>query len=82
MNSILVAPTNAFGRDVTFGVEVSHDALGGTFGDADADGHIAEAHFRIGRQAEEDVSVIGEEGPVVRHCGSIRLLKQEYQYMT
>ena len=44
--------------------EVLHDLLHGAFGDADLLGDVPEPGIGITRQADEDVGVVGEVGPL------------------
>ena len=43
--------------------EVRNDRLGGTLGDPDPHGDVTAANAVVNRDADEDVTVVGEEGP-------------------
>jgi hypothetical protein len=45
-------------------LEVLDDVLDGAFGDADAGGDVAEAGIRVFGEADENVGVVGKEGPL------------------
>lgn len=64
MKLILVAAPNAFTREIASIDEVGDDPLGSALGDPDAIGDIAEAHLGIGGDAQEDLGMIGEKGPL------------------
>lgn len=48
--------------------EVSDDALGGPFGDAYPFCHVANTQIGFSRNGEQDVRVVGEEGPAIARC--------------
>lgn len=63
VDGVAVATSDADGRHVASFDEVGEDALGCAFGDADVFRHVAEADVgRVG-EAQEDLGVVGEEGP-------------------
>ena len=64
---ITVAPSVALTREITIGDEFGDDALRGSFGDAHLSGDIAQPHPGVVENAEQNVCVIGEKGPV-GHC--------------
>ncbi len=59
-----VPPAHALPGDVAGLYQVAHDALGGSLGDAHPLGDFAQAYARVTRDAEQDVAVVGEEGPI------------------
>ncbi len=61
---IAVAPSIASTREIAVCDEFGHDALGGTFGNAHFSGDIAQPHPGIFGNAQQNVRVISEEGPV------------------
>jgi len=44
-------------------LQIGDDALDGSLGDADPLGDLAHPDLGLARQAQEDVGVVGEEGP-------------------
>lgn len=60
---VAVAPTLPVPRDDPGGREVGDDLLDGTLGDADSGGNILQQDVRVIGEADQDVSVIGEESP-------------------
>ena len=61
---IAVAPSITLTREITIGDEFGDDALRGSFGDAHLSGDIAQPHPGVMENAEQNVCVIGEKGPV------------------
>ena len=60
-------PALALAREVARILELREDALHGPLGDAHRRGEIADARRRVLCDAEQDVGVVGEEGPRGRH---------------
>lgn len=63
IHAVLVAPTVPLALEVAAGLEIGHDPLHRTLGDADAFGGVAQAQFRILGQQKKDVGVIAEKRP-------------------
>jgi hypothetical protein len=61
----VVPPTDAGSLEKTGLGEVGHDALNGTLCDPDVIGDVAKADVRILSDAQQDLGVVGEEGPTV-----------------
>ena len=61
-DAVVVSPADAFALDVPGFDEVGDDALGGSFGDANALSDVAESRVRIVVEAEQDLGVV-REGP-------------------
>ena len=61
---IAVAPSIAATREIAVCDEFSDDALGGTFGNAHFSCDIAQPYSGIFRNAQQNVRVISEKGPV------------------
>ena len=71
---VVVSAAGFGGCEDAGGGEFGDDFLDGTFGDADAGGDVAEAGVRVEGEADQDVGVVGEEGPagVGRVGGGLR----------
>ena len=63
VDGVVVASSDADCLDVPGFDQVGDDALGCAFGDADALGDVAEPDVVCLGEAEEDLGVVGEEGP-------------------
>ena len=63
VDGVVVASSDADFLDVSGFDQVGEDALGCTLGDADAFGDVAESDVVCLGEAEEDLGVVGEEGP-------------------
>lgn len=59
---VAVAATILGDDEVAGGAQLLDDALDGTLGDADGDGHFAHAHLGIDGNQQQHVRVVGEEG--------------------
>jgi hypothetical protein len=66
IDPILVSAPVALSVDVARLNEVGEDPLRGSFGDPDLLSDLAEPDVRSSGDAEEDLSVVGEEPPGVR----------------
>ncbi len=62
-DAVVVSAADAFAFDVAKFHEVGDDALGGSFGDADALGDVTGARVGIAVEAEKDLGVVREEPP-------------------
>ena len=62
-HGVAVASTFPVSSDDLGVLEVSDDLLDSALGDPHMGGDVLEQHVGIIRQADEDVSVVGEEGP-------------------
>ena len=60
---VAVASAGALAFDVAGFDEVGDDALGGSFGDSDLFGDVAETDGGVALDAEEHLRVVGEEPP-------------------
>lgn len=63
VDEVAVASTGAVARYVAGVGQLGDDAVGGSFGDADALADVAQSHTRLFGDADEDLGVISEEGP-------------------
>jgi hypothetical protein len=63
VNGVDVAPSNPLVADGAGLFQFLYDALGSSFGDPDYFGDIAKPNFGVAIQADEDVGVVGKEGP-------------------
>ena len=63
VDGVVVASPDADCVDVPGFDQVGEDALGCAFGDADAFGDVAESDVVCLGEADEDLGVVGEEGP-------------------
>lgn len=66
VDGVAVAAPDALGLHVAGFDELGEDALGRAFGDADALGHVTEPDLGVLGDAQEDLGVVGEEGPGFR----------------
>lgn len=70
---IAVAASDSFTRDEAAFFEVSDDSLHRSFSDPNSHRDFSEHHFRVLGEQDEDVGVVGEEGPLgpfgVSGCG-------------
>ena len=62
-DAVVISSPDASALDVPLGDEVGDDRLGRPLGDAHPGGDVPAADLWIGGDADEDVSVIGEERP-------------------
>ena len=62
-DAVAVAPADTLAVQVLVGLELLQDALDGPFGDPDARRDVANPGLGIFPDAEEDVSVVGQESP-------------------
>jgi hypothetical protein len=53
-------------REIAVGDELADDAVGGALGDPDLVADVAQAHAGIAGDAQEDLCVAGQKGPVGR----------------
>jgi len=60
---VFVLAASPVAGQVALFLEVGDDALHGALGDADACGDLAQPEAGVLRQAEQDVTVVGEERP-------------------
>lgn len=65
LDHIVVPPTNAGALEEAGIGEVAHDALNRTLCDPDVLSNVPEADGGILSDAQQDLSVVGEEGPAV-----------------
>lgn len=65
INAVTVAAPLAFSLENASGLEFGDNLVNGAFGDANGGGDVAQAHVGISSQTDEDVSVIGEESPMM-----------------
>jgi hypothetical protein len=63
IDPVVVAPALADDLEVAGRLEFGDDALDRSFGDADALGNVPYAEVWLGGDREQDMSVVGEEGP-------------------
>jgi hypothetical protein len=63
IDAVAIAATVALAFDVSRIDQVGEDALGGSFGDPDLLGNVAKPDIWRAGDAEEYLSVIGEEAP-------------------
>ena len=63
VDGVVIASSDADCLDVPGLDQVGEDALGCPFGDADAFGDVAESDVVCLGEADEDLGVVGEEGP-------------------
>lgn len=68
VDAVVVAAAFAARLDVAGFHEVSDDALGGPFGDTHAFCDVADAQVGFSGNGEQDVCVVGEEGPANTRC--------------
>ena len=61
MHLVLVAAAVAGLGQVAGLLEFADDLGRRSFGDADGEGDVSEAHIRVGSDASEDVGVVGQE---------------------
>ena len=66
VDGVVIASSDAGCLDVSGFDQVGEDALGCAFGDADAFGDVAEPDVVCLGEADEDLGVVGEEGPGLR----------------
>ena len=66
VHAISIAPALSLALQITARLEIGHDPLHRTLGDADAIRRITKPKFRILGQQKENVGVIAEEGPPPR----------------
>ena len=69
MHDVRVSPAVALTGDKAGGLELGHDPLHRTLRDPDPVRDVAETDLRILGEAEENVGVIGQEGPVKNAIG-------------
>jgi hypothetical protein len=60
---VFIAPSDTLTRQITVSHEVGHYPLRGALGNTNPFGYVAEPDFGILRNAQQDVRVIGQEGP-------------------
>lgn len=60
---VVVPPTDAGARDITFSHEIGNDGLGGSLGYAYPGGDVTSADSGVRGDADQHVAMIGEEGP-------------------
>lgn len=63
MDLVMVAGAVPVAGEVSGPLELAHDAVGGSLGDADARGDVSQAHVRIPGHAKKDVGMVCEEAP-------------------
>lgn len=63
VHPVAITPSDAFGGDVVFGLEVGDNALRRALGDSYQLSDVAKADAWVHRQAQEDVGVIRQESP-------------------
>ena len=68
MDAVVVAAAFSACLDVAGFHEVSNDALSGSFGNAHAFCDVANTQVGFSGNGEQDVRVVGEEGPAVNGC--------------
>ena len=66
---VAIAAALPLARDQPLGLEVGQDLLDRALGDADALGDLAQPQLGLGRQGDQDVGVVGQEGPGVGRRG-------------
>ncbi len=59
-----IAATFALSGEESGGDEFGYDFLDASFGDAHMDGDLPQEHFRLLGEAEQDMGMVGEEGPL------------------
>lgn len=69
VDRVVTAAAVSFAFDVAGLDEVGDDALGCSFGDSDGVGDVPEAGLGVARDAEEHLSMVGEEVPGPRGMG-------------
>ena len=63
VNRIAIPTPLALFGDDSGRFQFRKDTLHGPFGDANIQGEIANSHFRLTNQTDNDVRMVGEEGP-------------------
>ena len=63
VNAVNVAAADSFAFENPAGFQFRNDFLHGTFGNANGSHHVSQPHFRVLREAQKDVGVIGEKRP-------------------
>lgn len=61
---VAVAPALAAALEISTSLEVTNDALDGALGNSYLRGDVTHRHQRVALDAHQDVSVVGQEGPV------------------
>jgi hypothetical protein len=61
---VAVATSFANVREIAGRFKVGNDTLNGALGDSDPKGHLALPNLPLSRNAEQDVRVIAQEGPI------------------
>jgi hypothetical protein len=64
MDLVVVPAPFLLARDDPRHLEFGYDTLDGALGDADLLGHVAEPDVGLLGQAQQDVQVVAEEGPM------------------
>ena len=68
VDAVVVAAAFTARLDIARVHEVSDDALGGPFGNAHPFCHVANTQIGFSGNGEQDVRVVGEEGPAIARC--------------
>lgn len=66
VDAVNVAAADAFAFENPSGFQFRNNFLHGPFGDANGSHHVPQSHFRVLREAQKDVGMIGEERPTGR----------------
>lgn len=64
-DTVLIATADALAFDEAARFKILDDPLDGSFGNTDGQCDFAEHHLRVIVQHDQNVSVVGEEGPAV-----------------
>src|SRR4029079_16983499 len=71
---IAVSSTLSLAQDVALLDQLGEDPVGGTLGDPDGGGDVAQTDSRVMSHAREDMGVFGQEVPAVGRCFRVLLL--------
>ena len=62
-DEVVVSSADFLAGEKAIFLEIGDDALDGSFRDADGGGNLSEDHIGLFREQDNDMGVVGEEGP-------------------